>query len=145
MKDIFESGKVNYILRMYLPRWDFDRVIKDVVTYCQETGTEHVMLFTDAQMIVWNQLTIEEARKAATAKIDEIQEQFHACIQALDRIKMANRPSNPGVTAFNYDKAEMPHKVDNTEAMANGINLAPIKGQMQCIWPLMHFLKTEII
>ncbi len=62
MKDIFESGKVNYILRMYLPRWDFERVIKDVVTYCQETGTEHVMLFTDAQMIVWNQLTIEEAR-----------------------------------------------------------------------------------
>ena len=28
---------------------------------------------------------------------------------------------------------------------SNGINLAPIKGQVRRIWPLMHFLKTEII
>ena len=73
---------------------------------------------------------VEEARKLATAKIDEIQEQFHACIQALDRIKMANRPANPGVTAFNYDKAEMPSKEDTTEAMANEIamNLEALVG-----------------
>ena len=36
-------------------------MIKDVVTYSQETGTEHVMIFTDAQMNVWNQLTIEKS------------------------------------------------------------------------------------
>ena len=35
---------------------------------------------------------VEEARKVATSKIDEIQEQMRACIQALDRIKMANQP-----------------------------------------------------
>ena len=64
---------------------------------------------------------VEEARKVATAKIDEIQEQIHACIQALDRIKLANRPANPGVTPFNYDKAESAPKQDNTEAMANEI------------------------
>ena len=73
---------------------------------------------------------VEEARKVATAKIDEIQEQIHACIQALDRIKLANRPANPGVTPFNYDKAESAPKQDNTEAMANEIamNLEALVG-----------------
>ena len=73
---------------------------------------------------------VEEARKVATAKIDEIQEQIHACIQALDRIKLANRPANPGVTPYNYDKAESAPKQDNTEAMANEIamNLEALVG-----------------
>ena len=35
---------------------------------------------------------VQEARKIAASKIDEIQEQMRACIQALDRIKMANQP-----------------------------------------------------
>ena len=35
---------------------------------------------------------VEEARQAATAKINELQEQLRSCIQALDRIKMANQP-----------------------------------------------------
>ena len=35
---------------------------------------------------------VEEARKVAAAKIDEIQEQMRSCIQALDRIKQANQP-----------------------------------------------------
>lgn len=35
---------------------------------------------------------VEEARKLATSKIDEIQEQMRSCIQALDRIKQANQP-----------------------------------------------------
>ena len=38
---------------------------------------------------------VEEARKAAAAKIEEIQTQMRACIQALDRIKMANQPDVP--------------------------------------------------
>ena len=35
---------------------------------------------------------VEEARKLAASKIDEIQEQMRSCIQALDRIKLANQP-----------------------------------------------------
>ena len=38
---------------------------------------------------------IQEARKLATAKIEEIQDQMRACIQALDRIKTANQPAAP--------------------------------------------------
>ncbi len=35
---------------------------------------------------------VEDARRAAAAKIDELKEQFLSCVQALDRIKEANRP-----------------------------------------------------
>jgi cell division initiation protein len=35
---------------------------------------------------------VEEAKKAASAKITEIQDQMKTCIQALERIKTANRP-----------------------------------------------------
>ena len=35
---------------------------------------------------------VEDAKKAATAKISEIQDQMKTCIQALERIKTANRP-----------------------------------------------------
>ena len=38
---------------------------------------------------------IQEARKLAAAKIDEIQNQMRSCIQALDRIKQANQPEAP--------------------------------------------------
>ena len=36
---------------------------------------------------------VQEARKAAAAKIEEIQDQMRSCIQALDRIKLANQPA----------------------------------------------------
>ena len=47
---------------------------------------------TDA-MIAAENSRVEEARKAAAVKIDELQEQLRICIQALDRIKGANAPA----------------------------------------------------
>ena len=38
---------------------------------------------------------LEEARKLATAKINELQDQLRSCIQALDRIKENNAPAAP--------------------------------------------------
>ena len=38
---------------------------------------------------------VENARKVAAAKINELQEQLRTCIQALDRIKAANAPAAP--------------------------------------------------
>ena len=38
---------------------------------------------------------VEEAKKLAASKIEEIQSQMRACIQALDRIKQANEPAAP--------------------------------------------------
>lgn len=42
---------------------------------------------------------VQEARKAAAAKIGELQEQLRTCIQALDRIKAANAPAPEAVEA----------------------------------------------
>ena len=47
---------------------------------------------TDALLAAEDQ-RLAEARRAATAKIDEIQEQMRACITALERIKKANAPA----------------------------------------------------
>ena len=38
---------------------------------------------------------VQEAKKLAAAKIEEIQSQMRSCIQALDRIKQANEPAAP--------------------------------------------------
>ena len=65
MKELFEQDRVNYILRTYLPTWNYEQRIEEIVRFCKETDTRHVMLFTDAQHIVWNQLTIEEAEHEA--------------------------------------------------------------------------------
>ena len=46
---------------------------------------------------------IEEARRLATAKIDELTAQLNSCVQALERIKAANIPAQPKATVFDYD------------------------------------------
>ena len=52
---------------------------------------------SDAQIAAEN-ARVEEARKAAAAKITELQEQLRSCIQALDRIKENHAPAAPVVT-----------------------------------------------
>ena len=73
---------------------------------------------------------VEDAKKAAAARIDEIQEQIRACLQALDRIKEANRPINAS-PVFDYDRSEgMAAREAKTEAVANEIsqNLEALMG-----------------
>ena len=42
---------------------------------------------------------VEEARRAATVRINEIQDQMRSCINALERIKRANVPAAPAAPA----------------------------------------------
>ena len=50
---------------------------------------------------------VEDAKKAAAAKIDELQEQIRSCIQALERIKTANRPAPAAASnAFDFERVE---------------------------------------
>ena len=69
-------------------------------------------------LVASEQARVEEAKKAAAEKIEEIQAQMRVCIQALDRIKEANRPVE-NAPAFDYDRAEG----DTTEAVANEISM----------------------
>lgn len=66
---------------------------------------------------------VEEARRAAAAKIDELEEQLRSCVQALERIKAANRPvSKPtATTVYDYDSDPDTEKVDPTDAVADEI------------------------
>ena len=65
---------------------------------------------------------VDEAKKAAAAKITEIQDQIKSCIQALERIKTANRPapeSHSETVAFDY---ENPDADSHADAVADEIS-----------------------
>ena len=73
---------------------------------------------------------VEEARKAAAAKIDEIQTQMRSCIQALDRIKSANAPQENAAEAapegesaqvFDYDAASGDSAADVADEISQSL------------------------
>lgn len=63
---LFPDNRVNYVLRTYLPPWKFEERLADIICFCEETDTRHVLLFSDAQFLVWNNLTIPEAEEFAS-------------------------------------------------------------------------------
>ncbi len=62
---------------------------------------------TDA-LVAAEDARVEEARRLASAKIEELEDQLRACLQALDRIKSSNQPVIHAVpkTAFDFDAME---------------------------------------
>ena len=75
---------------------------------------------TDALVAAEN-ARVEEARQAASAKINELQEQLRTCIQALERIKGANAPAEAPAApkaAFDYDSDDVAAQISqNLEAL----------------------------
>ena len=68
---------------------------------------------------------VDDARKAAAAKITELQEQIRACVQTLERIKSENRPApvSAAGTAFDFDRSEGTSERDTeAEAVADEIS-----------------------
>ena len=57
-------------------------------------------------LIVAENNRVEEARQTAYLKIEEIENQLQACIQALTRIKEANLPIHKPSAAFDYERSE---------------------------------------
>ena len=81
-----------------------DKMIAEAEAKCAEmlsasnvAATEN-SIHTEALVAAENN-RLEEARKAAAVKIEEIQEQMRSCIQALDRIKNAHQPAVEVVAA----------------------------------------------
>lgn len=62
---------------------------------------------------------VDDAKRTASAKIGEIQDQMKSCIQALERIKTANRPltSNSGTEDFDFESDD-----DQADAVADEIS-----------------------
>ena len=72
---------------------------------------------TDALVAAEN-ARVEEARRVADAKIQEIQDQIRACLQALDRIREANAPAP--TTAYDFDQEEAKPQQNAEEAPTEG-------------------------
>ena len=77
-----------------------DKMVAEAEAKCAKMLNEASSMATtntqvsDAQVAAEN-ARLEEARKVAAAKINELQEQLRSCIQALDRIKENNAPAVP--------------------------------------------------
>ena len=72
-------------------------------------------------MIAAENARVEEARQAAAAKINELQDQLRSCIQALVRIKGANAPAAPVAAAPEAPKAEPVAEDDVADEIAQSI------------------------
>lgn len=82
------------------------------------------------ELIAVENARVEEARTVAAAKITELQEQIRVCIQALERIKEANRPST--AASFDYEASST-----STDAVADEIsaNLEHLVGTTEDVAP----------
>ena len=70
-----------------------DKMVHEAEVKCQQMMASAPAAKGNADALVAaEEDRVEEARKVAASRIDEIQEQMRSCIQALDRIKMANQP-----------------------------------------------------
>ena len=75
----------------------------------------------DAQIAAEN-ARVEEAKKVAVEKIEELEEQIRSCINALERIKTANLPEPKVSTAFDFDRVERRSTKLTTDDVADEIS-----------------------
>ena len=77
-----------------------DKMVREAEVKCAQmlnkaSATAAESTVNSDAMVAAENARVEEARKTAAAKINELQEQLRSCIQALDRIKEANAPAAP--------------------------------------------------
>ena len=91
-----------------------DMMVKEAEAKCTQmlneaNATAAANVKNSDALIAAEEARVEEARKLARNKIDELQNQIRSCINALERIKENNAPSAPAATpsaAFDYDQIE---------------------------------------
>lgn len=116
-----------------------DKMVKEAEAKCTQMLTDaNAAAARNAKnadaLIAAENARVEEAKKAAAAKIQELQDQLNACVQALERIKEANRPApSPAKPAEVYDYDKEPDNTpapDPTDAVADEIasNLEALVG-----------------
>ena len=122
-----------------------DMMVKEAEVKCtQMLSDANVAAATNAKnadaMIAEEDARVEQARQVAAAKIDELSEQIRACLQALERIKSANRPITPKAPSVMFDYDSQPDTdapVDTTADVADEIasNLEALVGTTEDIAP----------
>ena len=77
----------------------------------------------NSALIAAENAKVEEARKAAAAKINELQDQLRTCIQALERIKGNNAPAAPAAPVEAFDSDAVADEISqNLEALVGTTN-----------------------
>ena len=94
-----------------------DKMVREAEAKCAQmlsdaNATAAQNALNTGALVAAEEARVQEARKMASSKIDEIQEQMRSCIQALDRIKQANKPAAPEVKPYDYE-AEAPQSADD--------------------------------
>ena len=100
-----------------------DMMVKEAEAKCtQMLNDANVTAAENAKnndaLIAAEEARVEEAKRVARNKIEELQNQIRSCINALERIKENNRPAECG--AFDYDRSE--GKSKSTDAVADEIS-----------------------
>ena len=86
----------------------YDQMVKDAEAKCAQmladasAQAEQNSKNADALINAENE-RVEEARRLASAKIDELTKQLTSCVQALERIKASNAPAPAKNVVFDYD------------------------------------------
>ena len=100
-----------------------DMMVKEAEAKCtQMLNDANVTAAENAKnndaLIAAEEARVEEAKRVARNKIEELQNQIRSCINALERIKENTRPAESG--AFDYDRSE--GKSKSTDAVADEIS-----------------------
>ena len=103
-----------------------DMMVKEAEAKCTQMLSDANLAAAQNQrnndaLIAEENQRVEDAKAAAAAKIQEIQDQMNACVQALERIKTSNRPAAPKAAVYDYDSQPDEPKIDPADAMADEI------------------------
>ena len=117
-----------------------DMMVKDAEAKCtQMLNDANAAAAENAKnadtLIAAENARVEEAKAAAAAKITELQDQISSCIQALERIKTANRPVTSATVAFDFDAESKPLSAADAVAEEISANLQSIVGTTEDVAP----------
>jgi len=101
-----------------------EQMVKDAEAKCTQLLTDANAAAAEnsknaVALIEAENARVEDARRLACHKIEELEDQLRSCIKALERIKESNKPEPTG--AFDYDRAEG-KEASNTDAVADEIS-----------------------
>ena len=102
-----------------------DMMVKEAEAKCTQMLTDANAAATENAknahaLIAEENARVEEAKQVACAKIAELEEQLATCIQALARIREANRPAPAAVPEYDYENAA--EDSDPADAIAEEIS-----------------------
>ena len=85
-----------------------DMMVKEAEAKCTQMLTDANAAATENAknsdaLIAEQTARVEEAKQLASAKISELEEQLNACLQALARIREANRPAQPATPVYDFE------------------------------------------